>query len=208
MPNVLFIVYNTYTMKTYVYWIRSKNHTNIATEGYVGVACNYEKRMSEHKRMVSGADRLYTAIKKYGWDELVKSIVCIADKEYCYEMEKKLRPSKRVGWNIAIGGGLPPDNTGRKHLASTLIKLSEGKKGDKNPAKRLEVRAKISASLSGDNSFNMDRTVYKFRHKLGDEFIGTRTQISEKYNLNPSHICEIVKGSRKSRDGWSYIGLA
>ena len=30
----------------------------------------------------------------------------MGSEEYCYEIEGKLRPNKRIGWNIAEGGFL------------------------------------------------------------------------------------------------------
>ena len=39
---------------------------------------------------------------------LVKEIVLVADKAYCFSVEAKLRSLKDIGWNIAPGGGTPP----------------------------------------------------------------------------------------------------
>ena len=52
--------------------------------------------------------RFSNAIAKHGWENLVKEIVVIGSEEYCYEIEKKLRPKESIGWNLAIGGGKPP----------------------------------------------------------------------------------------------------
>jgi group I intron endonuclease len=90
----------------FVYWIHLPEQTNVAVEGYVGIAMNFEQRMFAHKSCakIGKEQTLYKAIRKYGWDNLVKEIILISNENYCLEIEKKLRPTPRIGWNIAIGG--------------------------------------------------------------------------------------------------------
>lgn len=94
-------------MDSCVYWIRCPDHTDMFTQGYIGVSKNAEKRFNQHLKS-SGNKRLKFAIQKYGWDNLIKSIVLIAEKDYCLDIEKKLRPLNQIGWNIVSGGGNPP----------------------------------------------------------------------------------------------------
>ncbi len=35
------------------------------------------------------------------------------NKAEAYELEQAYRPRRLIGWNLAIGGGMPPDTTGR-----------------------------------------------------------------------------------------------
>ena len=51
---------------------------------------------------------LVNAVNKYGWDNLIKQVILVADEEYCYDIESKLRPSESIGWNINVGGTKPP----------------------------------------------------------------------------------------------------
>jgi group I intron endonuclease len=90
-----------------VYWIHTPEHTNIFQQGYVGVSKRFERRIWEHLKL-AGNTHLKNAINKYGWENLVKEKVIIADENYCLEMEAKLRPKAAVGWNIIMGGGMPP----------------------------------------------------------------------------------------------------
>jgi hypothetical protein len=104
-------------MSAAIYWIRSKEHTDITCQGYVGVAKNASKRWWGHKWALK-ADRhdnplLSNAVKKHGWDNLVKEIVLVSEEAYCYEIEAKLRPSEKIGWNLAIGGCRPPVSKSR-----------------------------------------------------------------------------------------------
>lgn len=99
-------------MSAVIYWIRAKDHTDITCQGYVGVAKNASKRWWSHKWALKAnrhdSPLLTNAVNKHGWDNLTKEIVLIADEQYCYDIEGKLRPERKVGWNLAIGGCKPP----------------------------------------------------------------------------------------------------
>jgi len=90
-----------------VYWIRHKNHTNMFNEGYIGVSNNPKNRWLRHWKY-NGNKHLKNAIKKYGWDNLIKEIILFGEKQYCFNIESKIRPAKQIGWNIAEGGIKPP----------------------------------------------------------------------------------------------------
>lgn len=81
-------------------------------DGYIGVSKNATRRFEQHykyaKYNMHPNTHLAYAIKKYGWDNLVKKVIIEADDDYCYDMEKKLRPSSSIGWNIQSGGDKPP----------------------------------------------------------------------------------------------------
>lgn len=133
----------------FVYWIHLPEQTNVVVEGYVGIAMNFEQRMSAHKSCAkTGKEQtLYKAIRKYGWENLVKEIILISNENYCLEIEKKLRPTPRIGWNIAIGGGeitgahLKGVKQSEQHLANrkkSLIGRVSGMKGKKMPKESME----------------------------------------------------------------------
>lgn len=94
-------------MTNFVYWIHHKDHTNVFNDGYVGVTKNIKLRFNRHHKHCEN-EHLKNAILKYGWDNLIKQIIVIADEKYCYDLETKLRPKKQIGWNIAEGGCKPP----------------------------------------------------------------------------------------------------
>ena len=94
-------------MSTSLYWIHHKDHTDMFNQGYVGVSKNTEARFQRHNKY-SDNQHLKAAIKKYGWDNLVKQIVLIGEEKYCYNLELKIRPNEQIGWNIAPGGKKPP----------------------------------------------------------------------------------------------------
>jgi len=119
-------------LKNYVYWIHHKDHTDVANQGYVGVTSNTKSRWLKHSKCFTNP-HIANAIKKYGWENLKKDIILIAEEQYCYEIEKNLRPTVDIGWNVAIGGKKPPSWTGKKHKESTIQKMSNSSWMLKNP---------------------------------------------------------------------------
>ena len=91
-----------------VYWIHHPEHTDMFTQGYIGITKNIAKRFEEHKNRPSNT-HLKNAINKYGWDNLVKEVILVADKAYCLMIEAKLRTKEQIGWNVNKGGGFLPE---------------------------------------------------------------------------------------------------
>jgi group I intron endonuclease len=129
-----------------LYWIRHQDHTDMFHQGYIGVSKNVEKRWYDHKTYTENA-HLKNAITKYGWDNLVKEVVLIADDDYCLDIEAKLRPTDQLGWNIVKGGGMPPNALGKKFgpmSDETKAKVSAAKKGFKHTP---EIEALVTQNL-------------------------------------------------------------
>jgi group I intron endonuclease len=146
---------------TSVYWIRCADHTDLMTQGYVGVSKDASARFEQHFKR--GQNRhLKFAIKKYGWDNLVKTQILISKEDYCLDIERKLRPADGIGWNIVSGGGKPPLavgnkfklgipawNKGLKMSAETREKVS---KAAKEQWTRLGMRELLSNAKKGKPS--------------------------------------------------------
>lgn len=100
-------------MTTEVYWIRANHHSDMMSDGYIGVSKNAHKRWLyghkwAHYKGCHENPLFANAISKYGWDNLVKTVIVVANSDYCYDLERTLRPTNKIGWNIAIGGDKPP----------------------------------------------------------------------------------------------------
>lgn len=127
-------------MKSSLYWIHHPDHTDIFTQGYIGVTNNTDDRFEEHKNRTRNA-HLKNAINKYGWDNLIKKVIIIADETYCLMIEAQLRTLDNIGWNIILGGGKPPRarkgcnkgktawNKGKKFSEESKLKMSLSSKG-------------------------------------------------------------------------------
>ena len=133
-------------MATSVYWIHHPDHTDMFSQGYIGVSNDISRRWESHKNRTQNG-HLKNAIKSYGWDNLVKKVILIADRWYCLMIETRLRPTNNIGWNHAFGGGCPPDATGNKHR----LGMSPPNKGV--PLSD-EVKARISAKKMGSSPWN------------------------------------------------------
>lgn len=118
-----------------VYWIHHPSHTDMFTQGYIGITARFVRRMFEHKALTTNK-YLSNAIKKYGWDNLVKEVILVADKEYCVDVETKLRSSDEIGWNLVKGGGIPPINT-RKGYKMSVPAWNKGKAWSEEQKKQI-----------------------------------------------------------------------
>lgn len=111
----------------FVYWIHLPEHTDILTEGYVGVSVNPKRRLREHK---NSTDNKYLSrvLSKYP-DDVIQSIVFEGDSDACYRYEEHLRPNVNIGWNNNKGGICPPSKKGWTPTQATLAKRSKSLKG-------------------------------------------------------------------------------
>ena len=138
-------------MSFVVYWIREASHTDMMSQGYIGVSGNVKQRFASHKGMENGTNaHLRHAIEKHGWDNMVKSVLLMAGKDYCLDIERKLRPADKIGWNLVAGGGYPPINSGVRPNLRGRTAWNKGKTGIYSD----ETLAKIRSALLGKTPAN------------------------------------------------------
>jgi hypothetical protein len=123
-----------------VYWVHRPEHTDILRQGYVGISKRFERRIWEHLKLTQNR-YLKNAINKYGWDSLVKEKVLIGKEDYCLDIEAKLRPEDKIGWNLVKGGNKPPVN---RWNAGTKGLMTSWLKGKSLPE---EIKAKVSVGV-------------------------------------------------------------
>lgn len=126
----------------FVYWIHLPEHTDMLTQGYIGVTKNAVSiRFGQHASAAKcGSDLiLHKAMRKHA--SVTTVVVFEGDEDCCYEFEQKVRPSRHIGWNIVEGGGKSPlsgvygnDHPcfGRACSDETKEKISLANSGDKN----------------------------------------------------------------------------
>lgn len=159
----------------FVYWITDDIATDVWTHGYVGITSKtVNKRLYRHKwsylKHTNGSKqsspKLYNKIKSLGgWSNIKVITLCEATLEYCLVLEKRLRHSSNISWNIAIGGE-EGGMFGRAHSFSAKLKMSDAHRT--RPPMSQETRRKISLAHSGkkglcngDKNFNFKRPAWK-----------------------------------------------
>ena len=108
----------------FVYWIHLKEHTDILTEGYVGITSRTVKeRLKQHKqagkskRSKRGIAKVFNVLS----DKLIVTTICECSIEYAGELEFKLRPNENIGWNLAAGGNtVSMTEEGRKRVSLAM----------------------------------------------------------------------------------------
>jgi len=139
-----------------VYWIHLPTHTNLLTEGYIGVTSRspsdrFAEHLSEAKR--GNSNTLYKAIRKYG-DEVVLTTLVSGSEDYCLETERRLRPKERIGWNVVQGGGKPPAHV--KHSEQAKAKIAEGvRRSSNSPARQAAAKVRSGIKRSEDAKIKM-----------------------------------------------------
>jgi hypothetical protein len=132
-----------------VYWIRLPQHTNVHAQGYVGITHDFMQRLSAHKSCAKQghANPLYRAIRKHGWDTLVKEVIARGTEAECRVLESQLRPRERIGWNVLPGGTdisgfkLLGTKQSAQHIANRSAALTgrvSGFKGKKHSPEAIE----------------------------------------------------------------------
>ena len=92
----------------YLYWIREAHHTDIFSEGYVGITQNFDYRVYQHISNAKNPNQWknYRTVfrKALISGDFMSTIVLVGSRNYCLEVEEKLRPEWKIGWNLARGG--------------------------------------------------------------------------------------------------------
>jgi len=89
----------------YVYWIKTKEMTDMTQEGYIGISYCPEDRWKAHIKNCKYMNKNHGRMKKsVNSGEAYMEILVCSDRDYCKNLERKLRPNKNIGWNFAIGG--------------------------------------------------------------------------------------------------------
>ncbi len=82
------------------------------------------------------------------------------------------------------------------------IRISLAKKGQPRKPASKETRENLSRRMKGSGNNFFDHKLYNFSHPIYGCVTSTQHDLYTKYNLLKSHICQIIKGTRKSHKGW------
>jgi predicted GIY-YIG superfamily endonuclease len=93
-----------------VYWIREKEHSDLYTQGYIGITKKpLKERIREHKKNKGNS---IVAGKLRSHVDLVWSILHeVSSLEEALILEASYRPKQNIGWNLQKGGeiGVEPE---------------------------------------------------------------------------------------------------
>jgi predicted GIY-YIG superfamily endonuclease len=170
-----------------IYWIHNKDETDIWTQGYVGITNNLQRRIREHQNK-----------KNYLFEKRKVEIFLFGEREYCKEIEYKLRPKKNIGLNVAAGGGIPPNATGIKRSDKTKFLMSQNNVGMKGKKHTEYTKRKMSESRKGFGKPHTEETKNKLseiaKQRKVNPMFGrkhsemTKQLISAKAKMRNTHI--------------------
>lgn len=192
--------------KSCVYWIHLPEHTDILTQGYVGVCkLGAEHRFKEHQSKARNGSKLpiHNAIRKYG-DALVVDAIVYADITYCYEIESRLRPTPKVGYNVDAGGNC--NRLGCRLSDETKAKMSTSAKarGQKPPQSALDNSAKTNSKkvawlcqFANKDVWKLADVVYQYMQSYPRHGY---SRISTVLGTTPSQLSTMYK---KIKSGWN-----
>lgn len=200
-----------------LYWIRLEDHTDVHSQGYVGITTNFKERIRTHKKNRKHS-HLTSAKTKYGWDSLIKEIL-LEDitKEEALFLEKLYRPIQNIGWNHQVGGEIGVESSwysnkenAEQHRSATAIATKEAiAKKDSYEARSYrakeswrKTREKRIASVKGERNPKAKLTEAQVREiKYTHIPAGlSNTVIADMYNVKHYVISFIRSGKN-----WSHI---
>ena len=128
-------------------------------KSYIGQAVDYVRRMRRHKKMNDGCPLIKKAIKKYGWENMKKTILARnMTKEQMDREESNLIKIYDTfgenGYNLTKGGegtlgSKPPPRTDKQRAVSSATMMGkQNALGCKHPPVTAETRAKQSAAAT------------------------------------------------------------
>ena len=150
------------------------------TQGYIGITTRTaDERFAEHasEARLGKQQTLYKAMRKHS-DKIVLTTLVVADEEYSLDVERKLRPSERIGWNIVPGGGKPPKHV--RHTEEAKAKISAGYKptearkvaaeARRGAVKSEEAKAKMREKAKGRLPWSTSKADKSLWRKAGEIF--------------------------------------
>jgi len=179
---------------------------------YIGqTSLDFNIRLNCHKSSAynSNLNRyIHNAIKKYGWDNIVKEIICTVSSEFSDDAEKYFINKYscndiRFGYNLTGGGKQ------NYKMSDNLVKISNITKVNTK-----ETNKKISISMRGrkqsnEHIENASKTRYKSinMYDKSNNFIKTfesTVQASAELNIFTQAICGVLKNRRKTTNGYIF----
>lgn len=172
------------------------------SKGYIGISNKPRKRWASG---YAGSPHLQSAIKKY---DVIKYVFLFGTEKECMHKERILRPTRNVGWNIAVGGGKPPSPKGTDNCISK-IKPEKRRRNYKPTPAALENMSKAQKANGAQTSKRMkennpsqgrkgkDRFGFKGYYATPAGVFESRREVSNLFGISTNAVTRrCVKGGR------------
>jgi hypothetical protein len=199
-----------------VYWIREQQHTDIYTDGYVGITKKtLKERVREHKK--NKKTSIVSGKLKNNADLVCTVVHEVETLEEALSLERQYRPSQNIGWNLQKGGELGvepewyliPENK-LKHSMKTSEATQRGIAARDSKEARSE-RAKLNHKNNADSYKDIvkgennpkailtESDVVKIKYELFPKGM-KNPEIAELFGVKPYVISFIRTGKN-----WSHV---
>lgn len=128
--------------KCWVYWIHLEKHTDITSEGYIGITTiGVSERFKRHLSVSRSTKtkrrttRLVHSLRKYG-DTVKLTTLLVGTLDYCQMVESRLRPTENIGWNLCVGGAAT--RVGAKNSPEHRKKVADANRGRKHSQSEID----------------------------------------------------------------------
>ena len=202
-----------------VYWSRLPSHTDIYTEGYVGISSNslIERKKSHHKAAKSKKTEnlhFHNALNKYN-DEVIWEIVHTnLSREGAFQLENDYRPRINIGWNSDAGGyvAISPEwyqneENKEKHRAltseATKLKIAEKDSPEERSKRAKKVWANEEYHQSRKGQISGDKNPQYGKFGLDHPATGHKKSEASKKAISDGN-----KGKKLSQDTKDKISIA
>jgi hypothetical protein len=163
-----------------VYWLHDDSCVCPWRHGYIGISARWEKRVKEHRWSKRWPDNFQVTILFRG------------SEAECFNLEMKLRPGHRIGWNPARGGNNNGRTLGYKHSDQSRANVSASLRGKK---KSDEHRRKLAIAGTGKTRSATSRVKQGAAMKGRTKSEETRKRMSEAASLRYANPAEREKMS-------------
>ena len=168
--------------------------TSPTNKVYIGRTNDFNRRMIEHKKSAFTdklPNTLYKAIRKYGWDNFQKEIICEIEPSQSQKLEEEFilaHNSVKGGYNdtyIGQGGDIWKDRRDTEEYMNWIHKMKELTKGDKNGmyGKTHSDGAKLKQKEKAKGRFSLEWYIDRNGKEVGTQMYEDRCYFLKNRNL-------------------------
>lgn len=199
-----------------IYWIREPSHTDIYSEGYVGITKKeLSERLREHKKNKKTS---IVSFKLNNKENLISSVIEEVDTlEEALLLEEHYRPTQNIGWNLQKGGEIGVESSWyliQENKQKHSMKTSEATRrgiAAKDTKEARSIRAKINHTKNKASYTDIVKGSKNPRAILNEEIVAkikydlipkgfTNPEIANMFGVKHYVICQIRTGKN-----WSYV---